>query len=70
MSQIMDKLKLGEKLHFKGPRGTFALELNEKREIGQSSNNSSADQHPHHKLMSMMLTDSNNDTCRMEYHLL
>ena len=35
MSQVMDKLKLGDKLKFKGPRGNFALELNEKREIGQ-----------------------------------
>lgn len=35
MSQVMDKLKLGDKLKFKGPRGDFALELNEKREIGE-----------------------------------
>lgn len=35
MSQVMDKLNIGDKLLFKGPRGDFSLELNEKREIGQ-----------------------------------
>lgn len=34
MSQLMDHLKIGEKLQFKGPRGDFALDLNEKRGIG------------------------------------
>ena len=34
MSQVMDKLNIGDKLFFKGPRGDFSLDLNEKREIG------------------------------------
>ena len=34
MSQIMDHLKIGDKLQFKGPRGDFSLDVNEKREIG------------------------------------
>ena len=36
MSQAMDHLKIGDKLQFKGPRGSFALELNERRAIGEA----------------------------------
>jgi len=34
MSQTMDKLKIGDKLEFRGPRGRFALDLNERRALG------------------------------------
>ena len=36
MSQTMDRLKIGDKLDFKGPKGRFQLELNEKRALGES----------------------------------
>lgn len=36
MSQIMDHLNIGDKLEFKGPRGEFSLDLNEKRVLGDS----------------------------------
>lgn len=35
MSQTMDKLKIGDKLEFRGPRGRFALDLNERRALGE-----------------------------------
>lgn len=34
MSQAMDKLKIGDKLLFKGPKGRFSLDENEKRAVG------------------------------------
>ena len=36
MSQTMDKLKIGDKLAFRGPRGRFHLDLNEKRALGEA----------------------------------
>jgi hypothetical protein len=39
MSQTMDKLKIGDKLEFRGPRGRFGLELNEKRALGEPPSN-------------------------------
>lgn len=36
MSQIMDHLEIGDKLEFKGPRGDFELDQNEKRAVGET----------------------------------
>ena len=37
MSQAMDHLKIGETMDFKGPKGRFHIDQNEKRAIGETT---------------------------------
>ena len=37
LSQIMKHLNIGEELQFKGPKGRFEYDLNERRALGEDS---------------------------------